>query len=137
MSFATLSLPVESPPTDVVTVAAYARAERLAGLLPYLPVDGRLVRRDWLDTTVGDPDLVLLFDATGARVAEARRRDPGASVVAVLDPRGDQQEVVAVLHAGADACVRSNSAPIIAAHLQACRRRQLASPRWSAALLSE
>jgi hypothetical protein len=123
MGTAALSLPAESPPTDVVTVAAYGRAERLADLLPYLPVDWRLIHGDRRDS----PDLVLLYNATGERVAEARRRDPGAGVVAVLDPRGDQQEVVCVLNAGADACVRSTSSAIIAAHLQACRRRQLAS----------
>jgi DNA-binding response OmpR family regulator len=110
--------------TDVVTVAAYAGPHRLGRLLPYLPLNWRLVRRDWLDDRAGAPDLVLIFDATGTAVAEARRRDPGAPVVVVLDPRGDQRDVIAVLHAGADACVRSDSAAIVAAHLQACRRRR-------------
>jgi hypothetical protein len=118
----------QNRPSDVVTVAAYAGAHRLRRLLPYLPLSWRLVRRDRLDDRTGRPDLVLLFDATGTAVTEARQRDPGAPVVVVLDPRGDQRDVIAVLQAGADACVRSDSAVIVAAHLQACRRRHATVP---------
>jgi hypothetical protein len=61
-------------------------------------------------------------------VTAACLQHPTASVVAVLSPFSDHGEVVRVLEAGADACVRTTNAAIVAAHAEACHRRQLASP---------
>ena len=51
-------------------------------------------------------------------------------IVALVDPDAPAELVAGVLTAGADACVRGGQAAILASHLVACRRRQLAE-RWS------
>jgi hypothetical protein len=68
--------------------------------------------------TVGDVDL-------------ARRRLPGrTSIVALVDEAAPGEVVAGVLTAGADACVRGGHPAILASHLVACRRRQVAG-RWA------
>lgn len=84
---------------------------------------------------IGDPDLLVLLAPTEALVRDARRRRPDTAILAVLsllDPAG---ALIGVVHAGADAGVRTDSAATVAEHLRACRRRQLAPPQWSAAIV--
>ncbi|GAA2622320.1 hypothetical protein GCM10010399_61930 [Dactylosporangium fulvum] len=75
---------------------------------------------------VPEPDIVVLDAPAAKTVTAACLRHPAAAIVAVLDPYSDHQDVVDVLEAGADACVRSSTSAVIAAHVEACRRRQAA-----------
>lgn len=65
-------------------------------------------------------------DVLAARVALSRR----TRIVVLVDEDAPAELVAAVLTAGADVCVRGGMPAILASHLVACRRRQLAE-RWN------
>jgi|SRR5690348_1046271 len=117
---------------DPVTVLVVGPTARLHDLAPFLPDNWLVVRRERLG--IGDgaepehAEIVLLIEPTANQVTAACLAEPAAAVIAVLSPFSDHDEVVRVLDAGADACVRSQNSAIVAAHAEACRRRQLASP---------
>ncbi|GAA0743328.1 response regulator transcription factor [Dactylosporangium roseum] len=145
------TLPQRTSPTlDRITVLLVTGGSRFGDLARHLPRDWRVVRCRQLPTgeernlhgsgssgsglhgadaraaDVPEPDVVVL-DAPGAKaVTAACLRHPAAAIVAVLDPYSDHQDVVDVLEAGADACVRSSTSAVVAAHVEACRRRQAA-----------
>ncbi|MBL7261673.1 hypothetical protein [Paractinoplanes lichenicola] len=111
-------------------VAYFGHPGRVAGLPQHLP-------RGWSVRRAGDlddlrPDEIVLFaGATEREVATARRVLPGRTmIVALVDEEAPAELVAAVLTAGADACVRGGQPAILAGHLVACRRRDLAD-RWS------
>ncbi|MET7392282.1 hypothetical protein ABZS66_02140 [Dactylosporangium sp. NPDC005572] len=109
---------------DRVTVLVVTGTSRLSDLPRHLPGDWLVVQRAELDDGgVREPDIVVLDDPGPRAVTAACLRHPAAAVVAVLNPYSDHQEVVNVLEAGADACVRSSSTAIVAAHVEACQRR--------------
>ncbi|WP_238016552.1 hypothetical protein KZZ52_11025 [Dactylosporangium sp. AC04546] len=118
---------------DRVTVLVVTGATRLSDLPKHLPGDWLVVQRrgplaqsaalDRDDGDVREPDIVVLDDPGPRAVTIACLRHPAAAVVAVLNPYSDHQDVVDVLEAGADACVRSSSTAIVAAHVEACQRR--------------
>jgi DNA-binding NarL/FixJ family response regulator len=121
-----LTLPHRSPAADTaerIDVLLIAPAHRLTELERHLPDGWVVTRRAEMPAGCREPDIVLLDDPGPRSVTAACLRHPAASVVAVLSPYSDHQAVVDVLEAGADACVRSATAPVIAAHLEACRRR--------------
>ncbi|WP_432988049.1 hypothetical protein [Dactylosporangium sp. CA-233914] len=120
-----LTLPTRTP-SKRIDVLLIAPAHRLSDLDRHLPQDWVVTRRAEMPAGCREPDIVLLDDPGPRSVTAACLRHPAASVVAVLSPYSDHQAVVDVLEAGADACVRSATAPVIAAHLEACRRRQAA-----------
>lgn len=111
---------------DRVSVLLVARATRLHDLDRHLPQGWRVTRREELPSGGRDPDIVVLDDPASRVVTAACLRHPTAAVVAVLSPYSDHEAVVDALEAGADACVRSSTAAVIAAHLEACQRRQAA-----------
>jgi DNA-binding response OmpR family regulator len=111
---------------DRITVLLVAAGSRFTDLGRHLPQDWQVVHRQQLTFGGRDPDIVVL-DAPGPKaVTITCLRHPSAAIVAVLSPYSDHQEVVDVLEAGADACVRSNTTAVIAAHVEACQRRQAA-----------
>ena len=112
---------------DPVSVLIVGPTTRLHDLGAFLPERWILLRRPNLDEPV-HPDIVVLVDPSSSAVTAACLRSPSASVIAVLNPFSDHDDVVRVLDAGADACVRTTNAAIVAAHAEACHRRQLASP---------
>ena len=112
---------------DPVSVLVVGPTTRLHDLGAFLPERWILRRRPDLDEPV-HPDIVVLIDPSAPAVTAACLRHPTASVIAVLNPFSDHDDVVRVLDAGADACVRTTNAAIVAAHAEACHRRQLASP---------
>ena len=61
---------------------------------------------------------------------ECRLLPHRTQLVALVDDAAPAEMVAAVLTAGADACVRGGQPAILASHLVACRRRQLAG-RWA------
>lgn len=109
---------------DRVVVLLVAADARFADLGRHLPAGWRVVRPD--QPTPHEPDIVVLDDPRPRTVTATCLRHPSASIVVVLSPYSDHQEVVDVLEAGADACVRSATTAVVAAHVEACRRRQAA-----------
>ncbi|MER7281838.1 hypothetical protein ABT369_46115 [Dactylosporangium sp. NPDC000244] len=109
-----------------IDVLLIAPAHRLPELDRHLPQGWVVTRRAEMPAGCREPDIVVLDDPGPRSVTAACLRHPSASIVAVLSPYSDHQAVVDVLEAGADACVRSSTAAVIAAHLEACRRRQAA-----------
>ncbi len=112
-------------------VAVLGHPARVVGLAGHLPA-GWAVRpaRDLAD--VGPDELVLIPEAKGPDVAAARAALPRRSLlIALVNEKAPGGLVAAVLTAGADVCVRGGVPAILAGHLVACRRRQLAD-RWAA-----
>ncbi|GAB2603788.1 hypothetical protein Aab01nite_47790 [Paractinoplanes abujensis] len=111
-------------------VACFGHPGRVAGLAQHLPHGWSLRQADNLDDLRPD-EIVLFAGATERAVATARRVLPGRTmIVALVDEEAPAELVAAVLTAGADACVRGGQPAILAGHLVACRRRDLAD-RWS------
>ncbi|MGI5244014.1 hypothetical protein [Dactylosporangium sp. CA-139066] len=124
-----VTLPQRRIPTDAherIDVLLVAPNGRFGDLERHLPQGWVLTRRHELPAGCREPDIVVLDDPGPRAVTAACLRHPAASIVAVISPYSDHQRVVDVLEAGADACVRSGTAAVIAAHLEACRRRQAA-----------
>ena len=121
-------LPVGTGPHPAVAVLG--PAGRVNGLAEHLP-SGWSVRQA-ADIDDVSPDELILFVGPAVRdVALARRLLPGRTqLVALVDETAPAEAVAAVLTAGADACVRGGQPAILASHLVACRRRQLAG-RWA------
>ncbi|MCU7728709.1 hypothetical protein ODJ79_33785, partial [Actinoplanes sp. KI2] len=122
------SLPATAGPRPVVAVLG--PAARVAGLAQHLPAGWSV--RSAADLDEVHPGELLLFVGHAVRdVALARRLLPHRTqLVALVDDSATAETVAAVLTAGADACVRGGQPAILASHLVACRRRQLAG-RWA------
>jgi fructose-1,6-bisphosphatase/sedoheptulose 1,7-bisphosphatase-like protein len=111
-------------------VAVLGARSRVAALPRHLPAGWSLRdARDLDDVRPGE--LVLCTAATEREIRAARAMLPaGTRVVALVDQDAQAELVAAVLTAGADVCVRGGHPAILAGHLVACRRRQLAD-RWA------
>jgi hypothetical protein len=122
------SLPQTRGPLPVVAVLGYPG--RVAGLPHHLP--GGWTIRPVAELEAVRPDEIVLF--AGARTADveaARRVLPSRTlIVALVDDEAPGSMVAGVLTAGADVCVRGGQPAILAGHLVAARRRQLAE-RWN------
>jgi hypothetical protein len=111
-------------------VAVLGHRGRVAALGAHLPAGWELSYPADLEGVHPD-EIVLLSGATEADVLDARSLLPRRTrVVALLDEDAPAELVAAVLTAGADVCVRGGMPAILASHLVACRRRQLAD-RWN------
>jgi hypothetical protein len=111
-------------------VAVFGQRSRVAALGGQLPAGWSLRYPENLDGVRRD-EIVLFSGASEADVVEARAVLPARTlVVALVDDFAPAELVAAVLTAGADVCVRGGMPAILASHLVACRRRQLAG-RWS------
>jgi hypothetical protein len=121
-------LPTSRVPAPVVAV--FGHPGRVAGLEQHLPTVWTVRRPTGLDD-VRPGELVLFAGASVQDVVTARSVLPSRTLIVALVDDGAPAEVVAgVLTAGADVCVRGGQPAILASHLVACRRRQLAR-RWS------
>lgn len=129
---ATTDLPVNPAYTksSKPVVAVLGNPARLAGLAAQLPT-GWALRAAAGPGDVRPDEIVLIAGAGEAEVRAARAVLPRrVAVVAVVHPDASADTVAAVLTEGADVCVRGGAPAILASHLVACRRRQLAD-RWS------
>ncbi|GAA4602869.1 hypothetical protein BJY16_004401 [Actinoplanes octamycinicus] len=118
-----------APAADPV-VAVFGQQSRVAALPPHLPSGWRMRQLGSIDE-VRPGELVLLSGARTEDVRLARTVLPRATrVVALIDEWAPAELVAGVLTAGADVCVRGGHPAILAGHLVACRRRQLAE-RWA------
>ncbi len=116
-------------PSRQPVVAVFGHRGRVTGLQPHLPTGWTLRRPTSFDQVRAD-ELVLFANATVGEVAQARAvLSSRTRIVALVDEDAAAEVVAAVLTAGADACVRGGQPAILASHLVACRRRQLAE-RW-------
>jgi hypothetical protein len=110
-------------------VAVFGHQGRVATLQQHLPAGWTMRRAKDLDDLRPD-ELILIAGATVEQVAIARTLLPTRTlVVAVVDEDARGDLVAGVLTAGADVCVRGGQPAILAGHLVAGRRRQMAS-RW-------
>jgi hypothetical protein len=125
-------LPVNPPATRTLSpvVAVLGYPGRVGGLGQHLPAGWSLrPARDLDDIRAGE--LVLFTHATPHEVITARAVLPHRTrIIAVVDEQAPAELVAGVLTAGADVCVRGGQPAILAGHLVACRRRQLAD-RWT------
>ena len=125
-------LPMNAPATKTLSpvVAVLGPAGRVAGLPAHLPACWSVRRARDLNDVRAD-EIVLFSNASERDVATARELMPRRTrIVALVDDRAPAGLVAAVLTAGADVCVRGGQPAILAGHLVACRRRQLAD-RWA------
>jgi hypothetical protein len=115
-------------PSPVVAVLGHPG--RVAGLAQHLPGGWSVRQAAGLDDIVPE-EIVLLAGTSVREVATARAVLPARTrVVALVDDEAPAETVAGVLTAGADVCVRGGQPAILASHLVACRRRQLAD-RWA------
>jgi hypothetical protein len=120
---------VPEPAADPV-VAVLGQQSRVGALPQHLPSGWRLRQLTGLDDA-RPGELILLSGAGAEEVRRARSVLPRASrIVALIDEWAPAELVAGVLTAGADVCVRGGHPAILAGHLVACRRRQLAE-RWA------
>ncbi|OJF11623.1 hypothetical protein [Couchioplanes caeruleus] len=114
--------------SDAVVVVL-GHSGRVAALAAQLPA-GWSVRFAASACAVRPGEIVLISGAREDVVRDARAVLSGRTrIVALVDEDAGADLVTAVLTAGADACVRGGQPAILASHLVACRRRQLAD-RW-------
>jgi hypothetical protein len=128
----TVDLPLNSATTrsQSPVVAVLGHPGRLAALPSHLPAGWTMRCARDLDDVKPD-DIVLVSGATPAGVTTARTALPRRTrIVALVDEAAPAELVAGVLTAGADMCVRGGQPAILASHLVACRRRQLAD-RWA------
>ena len=111
-------------------IAMFGYPGRVAGLDAQLPAGWSIrVPRDLDDVRAGE--IVLYTHAAVRDVRMARAVLPrNVQIVAVVADDAPAELVAGVLTAGADTCVRGGHPAILASHLVACRRRQLAD-RWA------
>ena len=110
-------------------VVVLGQAGRVAALAAQLPA-GWSVRFEASAKAVRPGEIVLVSGARAEAVAAARAVVSARTrIVALVDEDAGADLVTGVLSAGADACVRGGQPAVLASHLVACRRRQLAD-RW-------
>ena len=115
------ALPDELPGAAVVVTVVGAPGS-LTSLAEQLPPYWRVRSADLAD--IDHTDLLVIGGASGGRIRAAVRQHPGTPVVGVVDTYATADQVVEVLEAGADACVRSGLPALVGSHLRACHRRR-------------
>jgi hypothetical protein len=111
-------------------VAVLGHSGRVAVLPQHLPHGWELRRPASIDEVLPG-EIVLLAGTSVREVGVARAVLPARTrVVALVDDEAPAEVVAGVLTAGADVCVRGGQPAILASHLVACRRRDLAQ-RWA------
>ncbi|AEV83837.1 hypothetical protein ACWT_2604 [Actinoplanes sp. SE50] len=121
--------PAPAPAADPV-VAVLGQRSRVGALPQHLP-SGWSVRALTVLDDARPGEIILLSGARVEDVRQARVTLPRASrIVVLIDEWAPAALVAGILTAGADVCVRGGHPAILAGHLVACRRRQLAE-RWA------
>ena len=80
----------------------------------------------------GRIDLLVVYDATPLTVSRCLSMWRHAPILAVLPTTAVEGDALAVLEAGAEACVRTPHTQVVIAHLKAVERRWAAAMRDSA-----
>jgi hypothetical protein len=111
-----------SHPPAAVVVTVVGPAGGITALADQLPETWEV--RTAEPGEVVETDLLVIAAATGSRIAAAVRLHRGIPVVGIVDAFAPAEQVVEVLDAGADACVRSGQPALVGSHLRACHRRR-------------
>lgn len=106
-----------------VLVVAYGPIGGDEPLIASLPFGWRVTRHDAFRQPAGEL-LVVVAAPTGAEVARVRRYHPGDPLLAIVPLMADSSVVVDALEAGADACIRTSAATVVASYLVAMQRRR-------------
>ena len=106
-----------------VLVVAYGPIGGDEPLIAALPFGWRLTRHDALGHQPSEV-LVVVAAASGADVARVRHSRPGDPLLAIVPLMADSSVVVDALEAGADACIRTSAATVVASYLVAMQRRR-------------
>ena len=123
-------MPVHTDDETNPVVAVLGQPSRVAGLPQHLPSGWTMRQVAALDDVLPG-ELVVLSGATVPDVRLARAALPPVTrVLALIDDWAPADLVSGVLTAGADVAVRGGHPAILAGHLVACRRRQVAD-RWA------
>jgi hypothetical protein len=96
----------------------------ISGLATYLPTGWRVTTRDRFEELDSSPDVLVLIDGSASAVRAICDRFADVPVVCTISPDAPASEAIAVLRAGADACVRSQGPLVLGAHIRACHRRR-------------
>lgn len=108
------------------TVALIGDTSGFSDLATYLPSGWRVTTTDRFEVERRKPDVVVLTAATAADVRDLCNHCHDVPVVCTISPDAPASEAIAVLRAGADACVRSQGPLVLSAHIRACHRRRQA-----------
>jgi hypothetical protein len=106
-----------------VLVLAYGPCggdDTLAAALPMGWTVGRSDERGRTTTEL----IVVVAAAGGADVARVKREHPDDPLLAIVPLMADSSVVVDALEAGADACIRTAAASVVASYLIAMQRRR-------------
>lgn len=110
-------------PGTAVVLTIVGPPGSLAALAAQLPEHWTV--RGTADDDGSDTDLLVITSATSDRISAAVHRHPHVPVVGIVDTLASVEQVVEVLEAGADACVRSGQPALVSSHLRACHRRRM------------
>ena len=92
-----------------------------------LPEGWQVHREKAVDAVIG-ADAIVLVRPTTVRVRRARAGHPDTPVLAVVDDTASPSRVMALIEAGADACVRASRSVLLAALARAYVAVQPAVP---------
>jgi hypothetical protein len=98
----------------------------ISDLATYLPAEWQVISHNRFDSFGYEPDVIVLTNASAAEVREWCTRFGDVPVVCTIAPDAPASEAIAVLRAGADACVRSQGPLVLGAHIRACQHRRQA-----------
>jgi hypothetical protein len=98
----------------------------VSDLATYLPAEWQVCSHNRFDSFGYQPDIIVLTDASAADVREWCARFRDVPVVCTIAADAPASEAIAVLRAGADACVRSQGPLVLGAHIRACQHRRQA-----------
>jgi hypothetical protein len=118
------------------TVVLIGDFSDMSDLATYLPLGWHIAFRDRCDALGCDPDVVVLAGGSAADVRDACARLGDVPVVCTISPDAPASEAIAVLQAGADACVRSQGPLVLSAHIRACQRRRQPRPALTLGTIS-
>jgi hypothetical protein len=108
------------------TVALVGDSSGISDLATYLPAGWLVTVADRFDVLSGKPDVLVLTQASAVEVRALCDRFDDVPVVCTISPNAPASEAIAVLRAGADACVRAQGSLVLSAHIRACQRRRQA-----------
>ena len=110
----------------VAVIGDGAGSADISNLATYLPAEWQVISHNRFDSFGYEPDVIVLTDASAAAVRDWCTRFGDVPVVCTIAPDAAASEAIAVLRAGADACVRSSGPLVLGAHIRACQHRRQA-----------
>jgi hypothetical protein len=113
---------------DPVIITVVGKAFPIPELLTHLPARWRIRHLHAVGAAVS-PDAIVIGQPTTDAVRRLHAGYPSAEVVAVVTRSAPISDVVALLDAGAGACVREGRPDLLAGHLRSRIRRTQPAPQ--------